>query len=1024
MAAPLLLVHDDLATIALVRRTLVRAGHSVELATSTADALAFASTLHPALILLAPGVEAGRGPALLQELAARPDTAFIPVLLLGRTVEGFHGSVLPAPFRAETVLRAVDQALAAAPPAPGPLEPALDLAAAETMELDWSLAEPEVPPLAELTRELAVPLPSFGDSLPPEPFDAGPLLEPDPESEPLRPAEDEPMLEAADEPLTFEPGDAPPEDETTGEFTFDALEAAPAAEQPEPSLRALAEPEALEPEALEPEAEPEALEPEALEPGALEPGRWSRPCWSPRRRMGRTASPTGRSTTPTSRRTRRPCWPWPRGMDRCDAGPTLAAWADASHAARCWRTSHPRPGPARTRPARHETWRCRSSVSGWRRRPRPSARPEDARESSAAAMAARIDAEEARAQADLARAAWRRWRRPARSWPASSRPVAAGRRRSGGIEPMPRLAAAEAAEARRLEAEARRLEAEAETERGRAEAARAEVEAVQASGAAEAELLATALREEATRRTEELEIQVQLREHAEARAAEEAAARARAESEVARARVESRRASEHGQALEREASELAERLAGEERAAAEARRQAERILVAEREAADGLRRELAHARSESRRVAEELEAARQQASEVERQLQSLEMAHQEAEATARARHEEALRARQDAEAARREVEVRLRAEEERQTRAALAEAEAEAVEAARRERERARWTVADAGRVTLEDLATLVFRLEAGRATARLELRAADALRVLWLEEGLLASAASTVSTESLLDHALRDGLLDTAAERELRLLRLFDDQLVEALVQRRLVTEEELVPFLQRVTEARALEAFSEPVSFYRLNADTPPPEDRRAAVRPLSALAAEGVRRGLLPEDVERLVPSFRAVPRSLHPVDPVALGLQDRERRLLDAIDGQRTVQALLLAAGVARDAGRRVVAVAVALGRVGLQPPVEAEAEAETAELRWRASRPAGPRWRTPTTSPCSASRAPGATRWPAPSADSAEYDPLRWSGHPDPRVQARAERMQSLLSEAAHALTDDSLRTAYARSLGE
>jgi hypothetical protein len=358
----------------------------------------------------------------------------------------------------------------------------------------------------------------------------------------------------------------------------------------------------------------------------------------------------------------------------------------------------------------------------------------------------------------------------------------------------------------------------------------------------------------------------------------------------------------------------------------------------------------------------------------------------------------------------------------------VAEAEfgrAEALEAARRERERARWSVADAGRVTLEDLAALLFRLEEGRVTARLELRAADALRVLWLEEGVLALAASSVSTESLLDHALRDGLLDAAAERELRLLRLSDEQLLEALLQRRWVTEAELVPFLQRVTEARALEAFSEPVSFYRLNPDTPPPEGRRAAVRSLSALAAEGVRRGLLPEDVERLVPSFRAVPRSLRPSIGGA-GAPGPRAEAADAIDGQRTVQALLLASGVAKEPGRRAVAVAVALGWVELQPPVDSEAEAENAELavarleaRWSQVEDAD--YFTVLGLPRSAGSdevARAFTRL------SAEYDPLRWSGHPDPRVQARAERMQSLLSEAARALTDDALRLAYARSLTE
>ena len=110
------MVHDDLATIALVRRVLMRAGHSVELATSTADALTAAATLQPALVLLAPGVESGRGAALLHELNGRPETARLRVLLLGRMVDGHRGTVLPTPFRAETLLHAVDEALAADPP--------------------------------------------------------------------------------------------------------------------------------------------------------------------------------------------------------------------------------------------------------------------------------------------------------------------------------------------------------------------------------------------------------------------------------------------------------------------------------------------------------------------------------------------------------------------------------------------------------------------------------------------------------------------------------------------------------------------------------------------------------------------------------------------------------------------------------------------------------------------------------------------------------------------------------------------
>ena len=47
---------------------------------------------------------------------------------------------------------------------------------------------------------------------------------------------------------------------------------------------------------------------------------------------------------------------------------------------------------------------------------------------------------------------------------------------------------------------------------------------------------------------------------------------------------------------------------------------------------------------------------------------------------------------------------------------------------------------------------------------------------------------------------------------------------------------------------------------------------------------------------------------------------------------------------------------------------------------------------------------------------------AEFHPLRYAGHPDPAVPARAARLQTLLDEAASALSDERLRQAYARSL--
>jgi len=911
VASTLLLVHDDLATIALVRRTLVRAGHTVELATSAADALTAAATLQPELVLLAPGVESGRGAALLHELHGRPDTARLRILLLGRMVDGHRGTVLPTPFRAETLLHAVDEALAADPPADEPVTDMFGTGSGhlpvqtgpETLDLDWE--------------------PSTGA------FDAGPLLEGEPDAEP-EPAGEGEMLHAADEAHV---SGVDPELEHTAPMLAVAAGAWTAATD-------------------------DRLAP--LEEGA-----------------GSSASALLEDIASEAR-----------------------AAEDQARAAQ---------------QALEEAQRLRSEAEAL-----ADSRARDAREASATALAARIDADEARTQAEAARAeaaAARAEVESARADAESARAEAETAR----VEAEASRSAHEAAEAARAEMERALLD-----ERQRASAVRQEIASAQATGAAEAELLATSLRDAEARAEAEANARLAL----EARSQEELEQLREALAEATGANAG---LSEASQSLEREAADLAGRLAAEEAASAESRRQAEAWLQTERDQADGLRRELLELKTEARRLREEVEHGRERLAEAVLRVAEQSAARAETEEAATLAAEEATRLREaltraqvETEQVRLEADRRARADEERRDAEARADAEAEAAEAVRRATERARWAVADAGRVTLEDLAALLLRLEEGRATARLELRAADALRVLWIEEGTVSAAASTVSTESLLDHALRDGLLDGAAERELRILRLGEPELVGELLRRKLVTDAELVPFLQRVTESRALEAFSEPVSFYRLSPDTPPPEGRRAAVRPLSALAAEGVRRGLPAEDVERLVPSMRAVPKLLRRVDPSGLGLGDRERRLLEAIDAQRTVQQLLLAAGVSRDGGRKAVAVAVALGWIELQPPSQQDAQAETVEVaaarleaRWAQVEDAD--YFTVLGLPRNAGTDEVARAF---ARLSSEYDPLRWSGHPDPRVQVRAERMQALLSEAARALSDDGLRNAYARSLGE
>jgi preprotein translocase subunit Sec63 len=48
--------------------------------------------------------------------------------------------------------------------------------------------------------------------------------------------------------------------------------------------------------------------------------------------------------------------------------------------------------------------------------------------------------------------------------------------------------------------------------------------------------------------------------------------------------------------------------------------------------------------------------------------------------------------------------------------------------------------------------------------------------------------------------------------------------------------------------------------------------------------------------------------------------------------------------------------------------------------------------------------------------------STEFDPIRFSGHPDVALQQRAQMVHAMLSEAAKALEDDRRRAEYARHL--
>ena len=109
MPAPLLLVDDDLATIAQVKRLLAREGYEMVLATNAADAIIAWGHHLPPLVMISPKVESDRGRVVLEELRGHPDAKLLHVLLLGETIPGFGYPVAPLPLDPETFAQTVNE---------------------------------------------------------------------------------------------------------------------------------------------------------------------------------------------------------------------------------------------------------------------------------------------------------------------------------------------------------------------------------------------------------------------------------------------------------------------------------------------------------------------------------------------------------------------------------------------------------------------------------------------------------------------------------------------------------------------------------------------------------------------------------------------------------------------------------------------------------------------------------------------------------------------------------------------------
>ncbi len=1076
MAAPVLLVHDDIATIAAVRRLLSREGYEVILATSAADALIAFGHYLPGLIILAPGVESGRGDVVLEELAQHPDRGLARVLLLGESIPGFGAPVVPLPLdgrffletlhsvmRAPTIdeWRVLDQRQQTTEvPALVPHQPEPWRATAppevERPALDGLFSD--LPQLEDTNWELAAMSPEERDA---EKMGTGYFSATDaPEASSAQSVHDEvaahtrAAIEAeldaferevlaeataihevyAPEPEDEQDGNA--EGPDAGQADATQIVPAPVLETADSVPDAFAQDEAVEREAAE---LARRYAEEAARVDDDEAGR-------------RAATVQARETDEAVLRDVDPA-NYRQTEEGAQREAEEAAQREAEEAAQ-------REAEVAAQREAEEAAQREAEVAAQREAEEAAQREAEEAAQRESEEAAQREAEEA-AQREAEEAAQREAEEAARR---EAEEAARREAEEAAQREAEEAAQREAEEGAQREAEeAAQREAEEAAQREAEEAAQREAEEAaqrEAEEAAQAEEAARHEAEEAAQREaqlrEELERMARVQRELEDRLAAESEVRARVESELHERLLHEERLRHEQEAalraqLEAEArarQDAESRLAEREAALAEARQRESELIQREQEAAQ-LAEKLKHA---ANKVKHDTEArAESLRRESEAAIQALRQEVEKASDLARLEREERerltarladLQGMSDEAQARAESALRLAEEERLQLEAeqrARAEAEAAAVEAKAAAEEFAQRIVRPleipgaatvrfppAGTVSLEELARMVAELARARAEVRLDLRVDDALRTLWLERGALVGVQSSLPHESILDRARRDGLIDARQESELRLLRgASQPEFLQRLRARGFLRDQEVVPLVQRHTESIALEALSELRSEYRLTIEPPSPDlPVAASPRPTLALVLEALRRSL---DLEAHVAARGGlgalpVPKD-EPGDLRSLGLSERELRLLALADGETAVEELLLASGLKQDSALRLLAAGEVLGWLEIRPAPPEEApptpELELARLdaKFREVQDAD------YFSILGLARSAGGEEIQRAFLQlSTEFDPLKFVGHPDPSVQHRARQIQDALSEAAQVLGDDRLRSNYARHL--
>jgi len=330
------------------------------------------------------------------------------------------------------------------------------------------------------------------------------------------------------------------------------------------------------------------------------------------------------------------------------------------------------------------------------------------------------------------------------------------------------------------------------------------------------------------------------------------------------------------------------------------------------------------------------------------------------------------------------------------------------------------------GSVSQEQLGRLLARLTAAPSPLCLELRSAPGTRSLWLQRGRLVAATSGVEEESLLDRARRDGLIDGKQESEIWLSGATSSvEVVRSLVSKGFLRHSEVGPLVGRHVEQLARAAFKEVESSFRLaECFVPRAIATATASFPVLQVFVDALRQGRGADFIWKSLGGRHAVPQRLEVMaESLASGWSDDGWQLLASANGREDVESLSANVGLQPDVGASIFWLAKQVGIVRFNDSQEAIAaslrELDVERLSAKAKEIELADYFQMLGLERSAGREEVQQAFLG---LSSQFDPLKFAGHPDPRVLQTARQVHSTLAEAAAALQDDELRPLYAKNL--